>query len=411
MWFTMQVQTTFTIKTFQSLVRAADDQDLQRLISIIRNHTSTAAETDEAVAILRRRCRGNFYHSWKDVPVGVMRVVSTKQAEKDTADDFLVAVEAKGTIVERYESRDEICGGGGQWQEATTSARRTLDNSCLEARELRVFVGCVVRLTYNSYMAGPTFSQGQLAIVTHLPDPAIAPEIAEAHLRLLPPGCVDTTVMVGQAIKVKRRLTPAVEVGRKGLLARRQQWPFRLYVSTTIHRVIGETTPILATQLALSNSKFVIWEKEQLLVVLSRVRSLDNLYFVGQMEELVATVKGLLAKTDPTEVFLDQLLSGDAPPPDPRVQKTGFVTRSSEIPSWNCSCTYFLINNDSSKVYCGETGNMRARLRQHKTGTIFVESNYKNNNYVFHCREGSHCHQGHHRLAVAPVCNGCWLCG
>ena len=76
---------------------------------------------------------------------------------------------------------------------------------------------------------------------------------------------------------------------------RRLQHPVKPFAASTIHKCIDDDVPFLATKIATSNpaekKMFKLWEKNQLLVIISRVRELKHLTFIDPKEITLQTIK------------------------------------------------------------------------------------------------------------------------
>ena len=62
---------------------------------------------------------------------------------------------------------------------------------------------------------------------------------------------------------------------------RRTQLPVTNYVALTIHKLMGDTFGNLTTQISFTESKYNLWMASQLYVIMSRVKKLQNITFVG----------------------------------------------------------------------------------------------------------------------------------
>ena len=96
----------------------------------------------------------------------------------------------------------------------------------------------------------------------------------------------------------------AMSDGRK---ATRQQWPLTYSVSSTIHRIIGDTCERVAASISHVRRERHVWEREMLLVIISRVKSLSNLFFVGDKEDCLNAIHHLLM-VDNTADFIEKVL-------------------------------------------------------------------------------------------------------
>jgi len=169
-------------------------------------------------------------------------------------------------------------------------------------------------LTFNNNIATqtlPKFSQGQLVIISQLPDLTLPPDDQRLSCRLVPPGVrvrgPQDVNLNWPVINLKKRVSLPVTLARTAAcVARRRQWPVRYYVSSTIHRIIGETCDRIATQISVASSAYTLWEKEQLIVLVSRVRSLDHITFVGTLNDTLLAIRKLLKQKSDLATWIDK---------------------------------------------------------------------------------------------------------
>ena len=80
---------------------------------------------------------------------------------------------------------------------------------------------------------------------------------------------------------------------------RRNQVPLRYYIANTIHRIQGRTISRVVTEInntCVSKRHLRLWERSQLLVLLSRVSRLSELYFVGPRSMTLTTMSEMLVQ-------------------------------------------------------------------------------------------------------------------
>ena len=80
---------------------------------------------------------------------------------------------------------------------------------------------------------------------------------------------------------------------------KRKQYPLRYQICPTVHKAIGNTCISITTQISNRDSMFKLWDRQQLLVITSRVHSLDNIIFVGDVEDTMEAIRDLLHKDNP----------------------------------------------------------------------------------------------------------------
>ncbi len=243
LWASMNICTVMEVFVFKAYVRARDE-NLRWLNNQCRKQLD-ADECSAAAAVILRECR--FEDDWSTVPDIAMRIVPTKAAEMKVMDEFLA-----GRVTRNFAAIDEV-QNGQTWDLAGPKVTKVLNGRCYEYDICRLYVNAVVRMTYNDRTCAHPFSQGQVAVIIELPDESVAFPDARLRLRLAPPGVrdIDTDNLpdAWPEVTVKPRKTPPVIVGSGLQMGRRLQFPVRYFLCSTIHRIQGDTVPLLATQL------------------------------------------------------------------------------------------------------------------------------------------------------------------
>lgn len=394
-WTSYHMITTFKILLLQHYVRCAADTDLRRMNDLLRISKLTDNEMDEFMEIFHRRCDKNFVEDWDDVSPDILRVLPTKQAVEEATQRYVKKkISELGNDICHYLSYDTVEISTGRWKAAQKTTRIKLDRNCLEPRNLHLFKGAIMRLTYNRNIT-PRFSQGQLCVVTILPP--INAQITDLHddeiseeqrekiqqlrrgeritVKLIPPGVrqVDPKNIPDHwpAVELKRHEAIPTFFNRNNRASCREQWPLTYYVASTVHKVIGETCPRLATQLDATDKKYTFWERSMLLVLISRVRSLDGIIFVGDLKSTTEAIRLLLMKSDPTAELIESTLSTlNGLLRADRIVKSAYVQLSFQLPKEKFGCVYFIASSKiTEKWYVGETNDLLRRQFEHNNGT------------------------------------------
>jgi hypothetical protein len=104
------------------------------------------------------------------------------------------------------------------WVIADRNISKHLNKACQEYDKCRMFVGAVVRMTYNERHGSVHFSEGQVGIVSSLADESQPLSQQTLNIRLAPPGVrmINAINIRSQwpEVTVRRRTTPAFPVGR-----------------------------------------------------------------------------------------------------------------------------------------------------------------------------------------------------
>ena len=303
MWASINMCTMMDVFVFKADVRARDPN--LRLLNDMCRRELNIDECEAASAVILRECK--FEEDWTMVPDVAVRIVATKAAEIKVTEEFLA-----GKQTNSYVALDEV-QNGANWERAGVQVTKSLNKRCYEYDVCKLFVNAIVRMTYNERHAQHQFSQGQIAVVVGLPE--VSDNIREGRLvlRLADPGVrlidVNNIPTSWPRIEVRARTTPPVVVGRGLQMGRRTQYPVRFYICTTIHRIQGDTLSLVATQVTDSTREYKLWLKEQLAVLISRVRTCKDIIFVGNRDETKAAVERILASSSKWDAIVGHYMA------------------------------------------------------------------------------------------------------
>ena len=386
-WASHHLMTSFHIITMSHYVRACQDADLQQLIQILRNVNITNEDIENFIHIIRNRCLPHAVPSWDDVPQHALKIVGTKAACQEIIGRYIAQKQSDPTVqCKTFLATDEVETTQGVWGHANANVQFQLDKACLEPKKLVLFKGQVLRLAYNNTVATnevPRFSQGQLCIVMDLPN-----ETQQLRLMLVPPGVRQIPQHVQNnhpwpLFSLSPTQAPLVIVGKGHTKARRIQFRVTYYVCSTVHKALGETCPQIATQISSQQRKYRLWERDQLLVLISRVKNLDSIIFVTHdRNDTIIGIRKLLQNTPQWLHHIKNILSAlDSTTPSATIQHTHDpyppTIRMQQLPDSSIGFVYMLVSNAHRNfAYVGETACIKRRLQQHNTGH---GSNFTNN--------------------------------
>ena len=362
------VLATFEVHLLKEYVRM---QNLygKILLNLLSEYPISLEKCNQIVQIVNTYC--NFLPKWSDVSLHVLRVFATRTAEKEAIEQRIDLVRRDPTIqCAVFDCYDEMSNSGTQnWMRANEAVTRFLSNNCPQPRSLFIHVACVLRLTCNL----PTFKlfQGQLCVVDAFDESSqtITVRIAPVGFRSL--SFTNHDIQRWRSV-VLRRQVGVVHRVNSGLVCRRIQLPVKMYVASTVHKIMGDTVPSLATQIV-GGKKFALWAKEQLYVVLSRVTDLSNVTFVGNRNETLHAIKELSQKENHLLWYIEALLDiyshGSG-----RIAKCQqfhpFPLKHFDVPTASIGFCYLLISVPHRDLfYIGSCKNLRKRLSQHNAGT------------------------------------------
>jgi predicted GIY-YIG superfamily endonuclease len=379
-WASYHLTCSFRVNFLVQYVRAQHDANLQIILELLRKSILTDLELQTFETIIRRECIPvNCVASWMAVPAHVLRVVGTRQASANILRDFLNAKMADHMVhCVSFQATDEIEALGGQIVAANRKTIRELNYKCLEPVTLVLFLGAVMRLTYNNVhgtQTCPRFSQGQLCIVQDISHDDT--EESTITVKLVPPGVrrfdADQLPAEWSDLQLKKRFTPPIILSGR-TKARRKQFPLCHFVSTTIHKAIGETLPRIATQLSVRDKEYRLWQREQLLVLLSRVPSLNDITFVcTDPDDTVAAIINLLQQPSRWAAHVDNVLHSldcrNVAPRQVSHQLNPLLNVQNLMPDASLGFVYMIVSTtDCRYAYVGETSCIRRRLQEHNRG-------------------------------------------
>ena len=89
---------------------------------------------------------------------------------------------------------------------------------------------------------------------------------------------------------------------------RRKQYRLRHRVTGTIHSAKGDTFESMATSISLTDPNFGLWDRGQLIVIISRTRDPKRNVFVGNKNDTLNALRNLLRTRTQWTDFMEYLL-------------------------------------------------------------------------------------------------------
>lgn len=392
----------FKMVALKLSVRAAADPFHFRIQQIARFNNKKLDNHPELIDEFLDLCSAHFtfYESWDDprIPPSTMRLYSKKVPAKEAAIQFADRVRRHFDVeVLRERIADDVEKSKFSqmdWNQASDLTSNILDQKLKEPRSLLFFRGAIFTCTFNE--KNYTFLQSQMCFIYDIPEQRQLDNWEKIKVLVAPPGMKEIEYDASKSkqfyldigfkevkIGVANEYTQALP---NNMQARRKQYGLKHYVSSTIHGAMGDTLTFMATTISNNDSNFNLWDKGQLIVILSRTKFAKNSIFVGSKTETLNALKELLTSrtqwTDYIEEVLDLITintddDNSDPYPTRVITPRAYPFRICDfaLPTDQSGYVYMLVSvRHSNYTYIGTTNCIRSRLVLHNTGVGAIET-------------------------------------
>ena len=379
-------------------VRAFGDLQYQRLQYICRLHHRKLAEEPELIEEFISLCSQclTFVESWSDPKItpSTMRLYSkkvpTREAAKHYADRVKKQINRRNLCERQSLDLEKSINSQQDWSDASQSTTTELNQKVKEPRSLLFFKGAIYSCTFNKT---GVFSQAQMALMYDLPLQTEIDNWQPIKLLLAPPGMksieydVDKSKQqyINEGFKeismgVCNAYTQKLKHYKQG---KRKQYGIKHYVSATIHAAMGDTLNQMATSISTNDSNFELWDKGQLVVILSRTKFAKDSIFVGPKEETLTAFKQLLLKRNQWTDYIEDVLnivtinSSEPSQLQHTFTQSSFPYRIADVclPQCNTGYVYMLLSlRHQNFTYIGTTKCIRNRIMAHNCGCGAAET-------------------------------------
>ena len=271
----------------------------------------------------------------------------------------------------------------GSWQEASSYTTALLENKVKEPHQLVLFKKALYLVTFNS--PHKKFSQAQLAILMELPPQENIERGKPIEVYVSPPGrkdCPPPDVTVAQLLAkewtlVKVGLAPRTVVKlRTKIRARRKQYGLSIFLTSTIHSSMGHTLSSLVTRISMNDANYNLWERAQVVVLLSRTELGQNTIFIGDPDEVVDTLLHALRQITQYQQYMQSLLLNLITPRTiphvTTINQAELPFRPVDIllPDDNSGVVYMIASASVPNIsYIGQCRNLSRRIDEHNSKT------------------------------------------
>ena len=371
--------TNFALFFLDHFVRMTD-QAGQTVLRHMWKRPINPAAVAEILAILDAKCR--FKDSWADLDDPcVMRVFGKRKAEQREFDNHIQRVRDSGNPFKIFEATDEICLSKSSVWNVTESAQVSnhLNDKVNEPKRLIIYKKAIVRVTVN--LESEQLSQGQVGVVHEVPTgdsvTVYIPDTSGGDVDITQAMLDNEEYLNWRSVTLTRQ-TGFVQPFRKNSI-RRVQIPLMNNVAMTTHKLMGDTFDKLATSISVTDSSYNLWMTSQVFVIVSRVKQLKNLTFVGNKSDTLNAIRSIFEAKDLREERLFSLLdkirnnsrSGSLVQAID-VSQMSYVPFNKSIPRSPTGFVYLLtsLNPTSPETfYVGQTERaLLTRLSEHNSG-------------------------------------------
>ena len=368
------------------------NHNFYRLQQIARMNYKELNDNADVINEFEQLCEGFTYvESWDDPKItpDTFRIYARNIPAKEASRNFVESVKRiynkEEYIIrqsidlqrQRYSHQD--------WTAATSETKNFLDQMSKEPEIICFFKGAVYQCTFNK---DGFFSQSQLALCYDLPSQNDVDNFRKIKVLVFPSTIkydsfkFDPNIPKSHYIslgfkEVAMEQTPENIHHLHDMKYVRRQYGLRHYVTGTIHSAMGDTYNRMAISVSDIQKIYSLWDKGQLVVIISRTRLMKNTIFVGQKNEIINGLKRLLTKRTQWCDYIDQVISITTV--DDSSLSTNNETQSNtfnqinfpfricdiSLPQDQTGAVYFLMSKkDKSTVFIDKTMCLRTTIRK-----------------------------------------------
>ena len=386
-----QIIPSFKMVNLKSSVRT-NNINSQRIQEIARMNYKELANNPHLIDEFEELCSQNFtfVNNWnhESIEPSTFRVYSRKVPAVAAAREFIANVRRKipaADIITRL-SKDiqKARYTTSDWRTATDEVSSKLEEQVKPPHQLLFFRGAVYECTYND--SNGKFNQSQIALLYNMPTEDTLGQWKPVKVLIAPPALKDVEFDMSKPkeffidkgfVETDIKTCPERPIFLSRIMqGQRKQYGLKHRVTGTIHAAMGDTYESMATMISETDKDFGLWDKGQLIVIISRTRQPEKTIFVGDKVETLRAFKSLLLRrtqwTDFMEDILDVVTINCVSPERPLTATPDrFPYQISDIELPQCRSGYvYLISSlrDPTYIYIGKANCLRTRIRQHNSG-------------------------------------------
>jgi predicted GIY-YIG superfamily endonuclease len=384
-----QLTVCFDFFPLDHSVRAAQCPALQRLVQICRLSRPELTESvrKEFVQLIAQSC--TFVPDWDDPRLrpDMLRMFATHSARREAESRLMTAVRKRfGSQLVMATSLDHEASVEGNWVEASAATSRLLTKRVKEPRELYFYPRATYEITYNK--AGH-YAQSQLAVLADVPTLCQARSFEPVRVFVAPEGTKAIPenlvterdfISAGFRIETVGKAPSRTQYIGLGFQGKRVQYGLRHRIAATIHAGMGQDLPTVITKVD-GAEKYRLFQREQVVVLLSRTHFAKDIYFVGEPEATAEVLWDALNMRSAYDSYLEYLMKqltnrGRASRYEREINLPRFhPCRPIDcgLPQDSSGYVYILASVNRSYIgqatYIGQAENLAKRFRKHLDGS------------------------------------------
>lgn len=382
----------------------AQNHDFYRLQQIARMDYKELRDNPHLIDEFETLCEGfTFVESFsaEEITPDTFRIYARNVPAKESVKDFVASVRRNFARSDRRECKSidlqKLRYSHEDWCTATPAMSTYLDKCVKEQEVLCFHKGAIFQCTHNK---DGVYSRSQLALCYDLPDQSDLDQFKKIKILLFPPSVkfdsfsFDPTKPKEYYIEQLGFKEVMIEKAPENIQfiddtkVQRQQYGIRNYVTGTIHSAMGDTYTRMAVAISNLLKLFTLWDRGQLIVILSRTRLMENTIFVGPKTETIKALKNLLVQRTQWCDYISEIMSivtldqNNGGRQTQTLHHNDFPFRISDIslPQDQTGAVYFLMSlRDRTYVHIDSTYCLRSMLWKHNAGYSSVDNDLPTN--------------------------------
>jgi predicted GIY-YIG superfamily endonuclease len=332
-----------------------------------------------------------FVDSWDDnrISSSTFRVYSKKVPVAQAERDFVSKVRSEyrtrpNQLIEKTAIDSfKMNGALSSFMVAPQEITDKISEKTKPAERLCFFKGAIFECTTNDLKRN-TYMTSDPVLLYELPNEEDLLRWKKIKVLKCPPGCKEFIFDMDQEkqvfidlgfVEIEISTAPEFNIALPMMQCIRKQYCLRHRITGTIHAAMGDTYESMASCVSLSDPHYQLWDRGQLVVIISRTKCPSKTIFVGNKAETLDALCQILTKKTQWTDYISQILNIITINEDERHERVmtqeNFPFRVSDLrlPEVDTGIVYMLNSmRRRAFVYIGKTNQPRRRLNNHNSG-------------------------------------------